>query len=527
VALETLKDILLWLETQFGDKEAVADHSRRVRWSFGELNDRAREIAASFARDGGVRKGDRIGWLALGASGDIVALTAGALKLGAVPVIMNARASAERLAWMIDNAGLKSLAYSGDCAELLEQVRAVGIPSVRQLIALDSALGLPGEVPLDELCDEFRGAAEPRADIDPADVCLLAYTSGTTGTPKPVMHEEAEWSWTSLVMAYVLGLSYDDVTLVAMPPSFIGWAHLTCASLRVGAKQCCFRFDPRSFTTIVSEEQATHALLTPTMIRMLHAEYQSRPDAFSAKSLRASVIGGEPITTDVNTMADEMFGGLMRISALGATEGILLHSGMHSSYLKEHPATLGKPLPGVTVQLRDEETGEIVTEPGERGILYAKGPGIAAGIWNDPEATHANFPGGWWRTGDIFSRDEYGYYDFAGRCDHMFKSGAIKIYSEEVERSLKRHPAVLDAVVLPVPDATFGLVPFAHVRNSEPLTADAMERWWRGQPLESYSRPRHWKFWRETAFPMLTLAKVDRKRLAEDALTDVAGKRGS
>jgi hypothetical protein len=86
---------------------------------------------------------------------------------------------------------------------------------------------------------------------------------------------------------------------------------------------------------------------------------------------------------------------------------------------------------------------------------------------------------------------------------------------------------VLDAVVLPVPDATFGLVPFAHVRNSEPLTADAMERWWRGQPLESYSRPRHWKFWRETAFPMLTLAKVDRKRLAEDALTDVAGKRGS
>ena len=86
------------------------------------------------------------------------------------------------------------------------------------------------------------------------------------------MHLEAEWSWTSFVMAYVMSLYFDDVTLIAMPPSFIGWAHVTCASLRVAAKQCCFRFDPATFPSIVSQEAATHALLTPTLIRMLHAE---------------------------------------------------------------------------------------------------------------------------------------------------------------------------------------------------------------------------------------------------------------
>lgn len=521
MAPETLKDVLLWLETQFGDKEAIADCPDGKRWTFRDLNDFSRRACAGYASDGGVRKGDRVGWLSLAPRADLVALGLGARKLGAVPVIMNARAGAERLAWMIDNVELKALAYTADCAELLEQVREIGIPSVRQYIPLDAPAGIPGEKALDDLYEEFRSAPEPEVEIGPGDLCLLAYTSGTTGRPKPVMHEEAEWSWTSLMMAYVLGLYFDDVCLVAMPPSFIGWAHVTCASLRVAARQCCFRFDPTTFPGIVSQEQATHALLTPTLIRMLHAEYRRRPEAFGTESLRASVIGGEPITADVDSMAEEMFPNLVRIAALGATEAIMLHSGLHSRYLAEHPGTVGKPLPGVTAELRDDETGEVVAEPGRRGILYVKGPGVAAGIWNDPETTASNFPDGWWRTGDLFSRDEAGYYTFAGRSDHMFKSGAIKIYAEEVEETLKRHPAVLDAVVVPVPDPTFGLVPFAHVRSSEPLTADAVEEWWRGQAFERYSRPRHWRFWEQEPFPMVTLAKIDRRKLAEEARSEV------
>ncbi len=521
MAIETLKEVLLWLDTQFGEKEAVVESPGGKRWTFGDLNDLSRRVCAAYAQEGGVRKGDRIGWLSLGPRADLVALGLGARKMGAVPVIMNARAGAERLAWMIENVGLKTLAYTADCGELVEQVRRVGVPSVRQVIAVDTPVGIPGEAVLADLYEAFRGAPEPDVQIDPDDLCLLAYTSGTTGRPKPVMHLEEEWSWTSTVMAYVLGLYFDDTTLIAMPPSFIGWAHVTCASLRVAARQCCFRFDPVTFPSVVAQEEATHALLTPTLIRMLHAAYRREQAAFGTRSLRVSVIGGEPITADVNAMTDEMFPKLARTSALGATECILLHSGHHSRYLEEHPATVGKPVPGVTAELRDEETGEIVTQPGVRGVLYATGPGIAAGIWNDPEATAANFPSGWWRTGDIFSRDEAGYYYLAGRSDHMFKSGAIKIYSEEVEQTVKQHPAVLDAVVVPVPDETFGLVPFAHVRNSEPLSAEAMDRWWRAEGFEGYSRPRHWRFWDGAAFPMVTTAKIDRRRLAEEALAGV------
>ncbi len=103
MAPETLKDVFLWLETQFGDREAIVDCPDGKRWTFRDLNDFSRRVCASYARDGGVRNGDRVGWLSLASGADLVALGLGARKLGAVPVIMNARAGAERMAWMIGN----------------------------------------------------------------------------------------------------------------------------------------------------------------------------------------------------------------------------------------------------------------------------------------------------------------------------------------------------------------------------------------------------------------------------------------
>jgi long-chain acyl-CoA synthetase len=106
---------------------------------------------------------------------------------------------------------------------------------------------------------------------------------------------------------------------------------------------------------------------------------------------------------------------------------------------------------------------------------------------------------------------------FAGRSDHMFKSGAIKVFSEEVEEVLKRHPAVLDAVVVPVPDRRFGQVPFAFVRHDRPITGDELERWWRDEDAPGYFRPRHWSLRGTDPFPMVTAAKLDRRGLHQQA----------
>jgi long-chain acyl-CoA synthetase len=514
---QTVKEMFLWLEKSFGSKEAIVDYPGGKRWTFRELNDYSRRICASYKREGSVKRGDRITWLSLTPTTDVIALSFGARKMGAIPVIVNARASLESVAWMINNVEAKTLAYSGDCADILRKVREIGIPSVREYIALEDRVGFPGEIGIQEIYERYKSANEPGIRIREDDDCFISYTSGTTGRPKPVLHKEGEWLWTSMIVAYQFGLYYDDVFLNAMAPGFVGWAHSTCGSLRAGARQCCMRFVPATYLKALTDEMPTHGILSPTLVRMLYRDYGGQTEKFRLDSLRHVLVSGEPVTEDVITMIKEMFPNLVRMSSVGATEGISMTTGPHSSYLQGHWDTVGKPVPGMIAELRDLETGEIITEPNKPGELYVKGPGLTSGIWNDPETTEKNFPGGWWKTGDLLFMDKDGYYYYSGRSDYMFKSGGIKVYSIEVETNLKKHPTVLDAVVVPFPDETFGFVPFAHVRNKGPLTAKEMESWWLQQGFARFNRPREWRFWGEEEFPMITPAKIDRKKLLQMA----------
>ena len=512
-AFQTHKEILVWLEKCFGNKEAIVDYPGGKRWTFRDLNDYSRRICASYKRDGSIEKGDRISWLSLTPATDIIALSFGSRKMGAIPVIMNARAGVESIAWMINNVEAKSLAYSRECMDIVRRVREIGIPSVREYIALEERGGFPGELTIDEIYDQYKSADEPGVQITEDDNCFVCYTSGTTGRPKPVLHKEEEWSWTNMIVVYQFGLYFDDVFINSAAPGFMGWAHVTCGSLRAAAKQCCARFAPLPYLKVLTDEKPTHGILSPTLVRMLYRDYKEHRKEFSLDSLHIVLVTGEPVTEDVIAMINEMFPNVARMSGLGATEAIGMTTGPHNAYLSEHLDTVGKPVPGMVAELRDIETGKIITEPDRPGELYVKGPGVTSGIWNDPEATGKNFPGGWWKTGDVLHTDRNGYYYFSGRTDSMFKSGGIKVYSEEVETNLKKHPAILDAVVVPVAHGTFGFVPFAHIRNKEPLTARDMECWWLEQGFAGFNRPRRWSFWGEKEFPMISPIKIDRKKL--------------
>lgn len=511
--IETQKEIFLWLEKCFGTKEAVVDYPSGKRWSYQDFNDYSRRICASYKKDGGVQKGDRVTWLSLLACTDITALSFGARKMGAIPVILNARAGIDDIAWMIKNVEAKSLAYTSDFVDTVRELRKVGIPSVREYIALGERGSFPGEIAIDEIYKHYKGTDEPDVKVIESDDCFISYTSGTTAKPKPVVHKEAGWSWTIMTQAYMFNMYFDDVPILTLAPTFIGWAHTVGACFRSAAKLCCIRFTPYTFLKAVTDERGTHGLLMPTLIRMLYPEYKKHPEEFKLDSLRLSLIAGEVVTEDVVSMFKEMFPNAQRMSGLGATEIVSTHSGPNSYYLSQHWGTLGKPLPGLTAELRDTETGEVIMEPDTVGELYVKGPGVAKRIWNDPEATEKNFPNGWWKTGDLLTVDKNGYYFIAGRSDFMFKSGGIKVYSEEVEANLKKHPDVLDAVVVPVSHEKFGLVPFAHIRNKRPLTAEEMEKWWLEQQFARFNRPREWKFWGEKEFPIIGSGKLDRRTL--------------
>jgi acyl-coenzyme A synthetase/AMP-(fatty) acid ligase len=517
--MKSFKELLLWAESGYGAKPAIVDLDRNVRWSYADLNRAARSICAAYAQAGLV-KNDRIGWLAMAPGADVTALSIGARKMGVIPVVMNARASVDRLAWMINNIGIKALAYTAETADLLGRIQAVGIPSVELFIAMDDPVS-EGHLALREIYEKHPNAAEPEIDIAPDDAAFVIYTSGSTGQPKPIVHTEAGYLETSMNMAYAWAMTHDDRFLSIMPPHFAGWLGVTTAVLRAAASQVCVRFDPGKVARAIADERCSHAVMSPTMVRILRGAHEANPSLFAGNDMRAGMLGGEVITPDVMDILFEMFPKFQLMGSLGATEAAIAHTGVGHPRVKTDDGRLvGRPMPGVIVELRDTDTGEVITEPHRTGEMFVRGP-IAQGVWGDPEATAANFPNGWWRSKDLLYRDEEGFLYFAGRADNLFKSGGIKVSCEDVESMLKAHPQVLDAVVVPVPDERLGSVAHAFVRHREGLESGALDAWWRERTdAEPYARPRHWTLMGAEPFPMVTAAKVDRSGLRKRALTE-------
>jgi fatty-acyl-CoA synthase len=514
--METIKELLLWTESGYGRKEAIVDLDHDVRWTYADLNAAARSMCAGYAA-AGITRGDRIGWLLMGPGADVTALSFGARKMGVIPVVMNARASAERIAWMIENIGIKALAYSSETAELLTRVRAVGIPTVQQFITLDDPLE-PDHMTLASIYAEYADAEEPAVDISPDDVALVAYTSGSTGLPKPVMFSERKWIQACINNIYCWSVYYEDRFVNFIPPHFAGWAGIVSYMITAGASQLCLRFDPAPVARAIVEESCTHLILTPSMARMLQGEFERDPAYFSNNHIRICLLGGEAVTQDVLDTVAAMFPKSQLVAGLGATEATPVHSGVGNPRMAHYDGRLlGKPLPGITIELRDPITGEVIEGPGRPGELYVRGP-IAIGVWGDAEATARNFPDGWWRSGDMLVRDEEDYLFFAGRADNIFKSGGIKVSAEDVEAVLKRHPLVLDAIVVSVPDERFGSVGHAFIRHRGELGGEDLAVWWRERSdADPYARPRHWTMLGVEPFPMVTTAKVDRYGLRERA----------
>jgi fatty-acyl-CoA synthase len=514
--MNTIKQMLLWAEAAYGNKSAIIDIDRNVSWTYDDLNRAARSFCAAYA-EAGIAPGDRIGWLTMAPGADVTALSIGARKMGAIPVVMNARASVDRIAWMIENVGVKALSYSAETAELLQRLQETGIPSVQQFIALDEPIS-PDHHSLASIYAKHADAAEPEVTVSPDDIGIIIYTSGSSGRPKPIMHTDEVQLQMTLNQAYAWALTHEDRFLSIMPPHFAGWMGVTLTALRAAASQVCSRFEPSQVAQTIVEYECSHAVMSPTMVRMLRAVYDEAPETFADNNLQAGMLGGEVITPDVLEVLFKMFPKFQLMGSLGATECGILHTGVGNPRVKSDDGRLlGKPLPGVFIELRDQETGEVIKGANRSGELFVTGP-IAKGIWGDPKATEENFPGGWWRSKDILYRDEEGYLYYAGRADNVFKSGGIKVSCEDVETVLKSHPLVLDAIVVPVPDQKLGNAGHAFIRHRVGLSTDDLIAFWRSRSnAEPYARPRHWTMMGEEFFPMATAAKIDRAGLRTKA----------
>lgn len=287
------------------------------------------------------------------------------------------------------------------------------------------------------------------------DVCLLAFTSGTTGNPKATMHFHRDvLAMADVVGRHLLETAPDDIYVGSPPLGFtFGLGALLVFPLRFRAATVLLeQVSPDILLTAIGRFRATCLFTAPTMYRNL----VQRAASYDLSSLRRCVSAGEPLPKATSDLWHAQTG-IRLIDGIGATEMIHIFIGAKGEQIR--PGATGKPLPGYTACILDEENRPL--GPGNIGRLAVKGPTGCRYLADERQATYV--VGGWNVTGDQYRMDEDGYFWFVARSDDMIISAGYNISGAEVEAALMQHPAVRECAVVAAPDTERGQVAKAFV----------------------------------------------------------------
>jgi acetyl-CoA synthetase len=319
--------------------------------------------------------------------------------------------------------------------------------------------------------------ATPVEPMDPEEMALLHFTSGTTGTPKGAIHVHQAALHHYVSALYALDLHPEDTFWCTADPGWVtGTSYGIIAPLLHGVTNVVDErdFDADRWYGIIEREKVTVWYTAPTAVRMLMKVGAAVAKEYDLSSLRFVASVGEPLNPEAVIWGVEALGLPIHDNWWQTeTGGIMI-----SNYISEEvrPGSMGRPLPGVqaTVLRRNEKgdpclnpdgTAEEETEPLTEGELAIRPgwPSMFRGYLGMDDRYQQSFTGGWYRTGDLAERDSDGYYWFVGRGDDVIKSAGHLIGPFEVESALMEHPAVAEAGVIGKPDEVAGEVVKAFV----------------------------------------------------------------
>jgi acyl-CoA synthetase (AMP-forming)/AMP-acid ligase II len=418
-----------------------------------ELDARAGELAAALADDG-VTAGDRVALMVSNRPEFVIAIRA-IWRLGAVVALISP-------AWKRDEVA-HALALAEPGHALGDHPVLAELMPMRHLDEPVSAAPAAGPSP-----------ADPGADA------LLVFSSGTTGLPKAVRHTHASLAAAVRHWRDALGLTADDRIQVATPPSHILGLLNILTALSVGARvRLHRRFDIDVMLATIGEDRITVEMaVAPIALAIAaHPELES----FDLSSLRFIMWGATPVTAAV---AEEVTRrtGVGWVPAYGTSELPVLACGPTDTARLD---TVGRPVPGVELEVVDVESGEPLP-PGIAGEIRARSDSLMAGYLPD-DATAEVVRDGWFHTGDIGYLDAGGWLRITDRCKEMIKVRGFQVAPAEIEAVLHEHPAVVDCGVFGVPDAAGGEAVVAVVALRAPVDEAELAALV-GERLASYKR---------------------------------------
>jgi acetyl-CoA synthetase len=454
-------------------------------YSFAQMAERSDRLATSLAA-GGVSPGDRI-MVMLGNQVELWESMLAVMKLGAVIMPATTALGPKDIADRVGRGAVRHVITNADQVDKFAE-----IPGDFGRIAIGDA---PPPWRPYRLADTAAPQARPRTQTFADDPMLIYFTSGTTSQPKLVEHTHRSYPVGHLSTVYFLGLRPGDVHLNISSP---GWAKHAWSSFFAPwiAESTILvynytRFDAPGFLTLLRQADVTSLCAPPTVWRMLiQADLGAKPAA-----LQQAIGAGEPLNPEVIAHVQKHWKLTIR-DGFGQTETTALIGNTPGAPVK--PGSMGRPLPGVAVEIVDPVSGQPASE-GEICLpLDARPVNLMTGYLSDEDRNDLVTAAGRYHTGDVASRDADGYITYIGRTDDVFKASDYKISPFELESVLIQHPAVAEAAVVPAPDPTRLAVPKAYISLAagwapDRATADAIFAHAHGN-LAPYQRIRRIEF---------------------------------
>ena len=435
----------------YGDAQAVDDG--RLRLSFRQVGERSSRLAnALLALDS--EAGGRVAMLMPNRS-EWVEIDFAVAKAGLVRVPINPRLADSEREFVLQDSGAGTLIFAPEFEGFVEAARH-GLPELRTLVSLGpkSGIGLPYE--------ELLAKGSPKGPVveNQAGECAsyILYTSGTTGKPKGAVNTNAGR------IAATLNMLADEIdpvrgdAMLHVGSMAHGSGSKILAYFIRGAKNLPVdKFDPEDFIVRTARDAVTATFLVPTMIMML----LDAADRVGAKftSLKTITYGGAPIATSRLEAALERVGNVF-VQVYGSSEAphpvTVLTRADHvvSNETRHRLSSIGRAVTAVEVRIVDANGNDAAV--GEKGEIWVSGPNVMAGYWRNPVATAEVLKDGWYRTGDLATRDEQGFVYIVDRARDLIITGGLNVYPAEIEVALEGHPAVAEAAAIGIPDELWG-----------------------------------------------------------------------